>query len=150
MSSRSQRPTEGEDTSTTLLSTLQRLIPIRGGLSALIAIAGAAAMLLGLILLLFLPELRGSAYIVLVLGSVFLLISLMVSFNTVRQSISGRRGRYGTNTAIMIAAAVTLGTLSFVLIELINIERLDLTATRQFTLAPQSLEILDDLFKPKS
>jgi len=31
---------------------------------------------------------------------------------------------------------------------LINIERLDLTATRQFTLAPQSLEILDDLSEP--
>ena len=148
MSSRSQRPAESENTSTTLLSTLQRLIRIRGGLSALIAIAGAAAMLLGLILLLFIPELRGSAYIVLVFGSVLLLFSLMVSFNTVRQSISGRRGRYGTNTAIMIAAAVTLGTLSFVLVELINIERLDLTATRQFTLAPQSLDILNDLSEP--
>lgn len=148
MSSRPQRPAASEETSTTLLTTLQRLIPIRGGLSAIIAVAGAAALLLGLILLLFIPELQGSAYIVLVIGSVFLLVSLMVSFTTVRHSITGRRGRYGTNTAIMIAAAVTLGILSFVFVELINIGRLDLTATRQFTLAPQSLDILKDLSEP--
>ena len=148
MSSRPQRPAASEETSTTLLTTLQRLIPIRGGLSAIIAVAGAAALLLGLILLLFIPELQGSAFIVMVIGSVFLLVSLMVSFTTVRHSITGRRGRYGTNTAIMIAAAVTLGILSFVFVELINIGRLDLTATRQFTLAPQSLDILKDLSEP--
>ena len=148
MSSRSQRPTSSDETSTTLVSTLRRLIPIRGGLSALIAIAGAVAMLLGLVLLLFIPELRGSAYIVLVFGGLLLLVSLMVSFGTVRHSISGRRGKYGTNTTIMIVAAVALGVLSFVLVELFNIERWDLTATRQFTLAPQSLDILEDLSEP--
>ncbi len=145
MSSRSQRPAASEETGTTLVATLQRLIPIRGGLSALIAIAGAAAMILGLILLLFIPELRDSAYIVLVFGGLLLLVSLLVSFNAVRHGISGRRGRYGTNTVIMIAAAVALGTLAFVLVGLFDIDRWDLTATRQFTLAPQSLDILEEL-----
>lgn len=119
----------------------------RGAVSAVTAIAGGVALVAGLVLLLFPADLRGPAYTVTVLGSVMLLGSFVVSFGKVMQTITGRRGRYGTNTAVMIAIVIALA----VLVEILavrNSYRWDITATRQFTLAPQTVEILKGLKGP--
>ena len=147
MTNHSQRPSPRQETKRTLLSIIQQAIPVRGGLSLVITIVGGVSIFLGLILLLFLQEMRGTAYTVLAIGGILLLIALMTSFVTVRESITGRRGRYSTNTVVMIVAFITLVVLVYVVV-VRNPQRWDTTATRQFSLAPQTLDILKNLAEP--
>ena len=141
---RTPEPSPSERTSTTLVSLIQERLALGGVVSAVIAVSGGLAIILAGVLLLFIPELRGAAYTVLAVGGVLLLISLMISFGTVIESITGRRGRYSTNTAIMVSAFVITVALVYVIAER-NPSRSDLTATKQFSLASQSLEILKNL-----
>lgn len=76
-----------------------------------------------------------------------LLASLMMSFTKVWETIIGRRGRYSTNTVVMIAAFIALAVL-IQLVSVRNSPRWDTTATRQYSLAPQTLDILKDLKDP--
>ncbi len=124
-----------------------RTVLTRGTISAIIAISGAVSVLAGLFLFLFLLELRGAAYTLLSVGGVMLLASLLMSFPTVREAIVGRRGRYGANTVVMIIAFSALAILVQTL-AVRNSYRWDTTATRQFTLAEQTLGILDNLENP--
>ncbi len=135
-----------QQTSQTLASLMRR-IPFRGAVSLVIALAGVVVFFIGLVLLVFIPELRGPAILIMVLSGIFLVLALMLSLNTVVQSITGRRGRYGVNTVIMVAAFLTLGGLIYVL-GVNTAFRWDLTATRQFSLAPHTLSILDNLDEP--
>lgn len=147
MTNNPQRPPTRQEPSRTLVSLIQQAIPARGGLSLVIAIAGAASLFLGLILLLFLQELRGAAYTVLAIGGILLIAALMMSFATVMETITGRRGRYSTNTLVMVAAFVALVVLVYV-VAARNPQRWDVTATGQFSLAPQTLYILENLAEP--
>ncbi len=144
MSTPQQRPPQ--ETSGTLASVLQRAIPttVKGIISLALALGGIVALLLGGIVLLFMQELRGAAFTVLAIGGILLLAGLMLSFTAVRQSITGRRGRYGANTAVMIVATLILAVLVYV-VGARNAVRWDATATKQFSLAPQTLGILEKL-----
>ena len=119
----------------------------RGAISAIVAIAGAVSVLAGLFLFLFLQELRGAAYTLLSVGGVMLLASLLMSFATMREAIIGRRGRYAANTVVMIIAFTALAVLVQT-IAVRNSYRWDVTATRQFTLAEQTVGILNNLENP--
>ncbi|MBI4200226.1 MAG: GldG family protein [Chloroflexi bacterium] len=147
MARSTQGPPTTRETGETVFATLTRLLSGRQGISAIGAVAGGLALLLGLVLLLFVPAMRGAAYSVVVLGAILLLLALMVSFSTVVKAVTGRRGRYGTNTTAMVVAFVVLG----ILIEVLafrNPVRWDLTATRRFSLAPQTRDILTGLQEP--
>ncbi len=147
MTTNPQRPPTDSESKQTLLSSVMQAIPARGGLSIVIAIGGTIAIFLGLVILLFLQELRGAAYTVLAIGGIFLLTALMMSFATVLETITGRRGRYGANTLVMIIAFVALVVLVYV-VAARNPQRWDVTATRQYSLAPRTLEILNNLAEP--
>jgi ABC-type uncharacterized transport system involved in gliding motility auxiliary subunit len=124
-----------------------RTVLTRDAISAIIAIAGAVSVLAGLVLFLFLLELRGSAYTLLSVGGIMLLASLLMSSATVREALIGRRGRYGANTLVMIIAFTSLAILVQTL-AVRNSYRWDVTATRQFTLAEQTVKILNNLENP--
>ena len=143
----SEHPPKQEKSGSTLASLISRAIPAKGGVSAIIAIAGALALILGLVLLLFAQELKGTAYTIMAIGGILLLIALMLSFATVWESITGRRGRYSANTVVMSVAVVALAVLVFAVAER-NSQRYDVTSTRQFSLAPQTLDILKGLQEP--
>lgn len=128
-------------------SIIRQIIPSRGTLSAIIAIAGGVALASGLGLVLLIPELRGAAYTVMALGGIMLLTSLMMSYAQVWHAITGRRGRYGANTAVMAVAFIGLIVLAQIVV-LRNSQRWDLTYTRQFSLAPQTIDILKNLKEP--
>ncbi|MCC7146624.1 MAG: Gldg family protein [Phycisphaeraceae bacterium] len=72
--------------------------------------------------------------------------------STVPQTHAQRRARFGLNVAVSAAAAVVLVILLNVLVYLTlpgrGIFRLDLTATRRYSLAEQTLGVLDRLDKP--
>ena len=141
------RPPAEEPTGTTFLATVRRTFSIGGGLGLALTVIGASAVVFGLVLVLFIPELRVAGYLVAVVGSALFLGTLLISFQAVWESLTGRRGRYGTNTVVMIVTFIALAALVFVVVER-NAVRWDTTATQQFSLAPQTLEILGGLAEP--
>ena len=139
-------PEEGR-LSGTLASGLQGLASALGGLSTTFTLVGTASLVLGVVLLIFLPELRLFSYIILGIGGISLLLATAISFRTVSRAITGRRGRYSTNTTIMVVAFLGLA----VVVNYLAFEasaRMDVTATKQFSLAPRTVELLKNLKEP--
>ncbi|PZC51211.1 MAG: ABC-type uncharacterized transport system involved in gliding motility, auxiliary component [Chloroflexi bacterium] len=132
-----------QEVSRTMFSFIQNA-PLKGVASLVLAVAGLVSMFVGVILLIFITELRGSGLLAIVLGGIFLTVAVMVSLNSILQSIAGRRGRYGANTVVMMVAFLTLSVLIYVFGTNAS-ARWDVTATRQFSLAPHTLQILENL-----
>src|SRR5690606_18746280 len=95
----------------------------------------------------FMPDIGGAGTTVMFLGLALALVGLGVSFRALRRGIGGRRSRYGLNTVLMVGAfAGVLILVNFLAVR--NNARLDLTATRQFSLAPATTQLLADLPEP--
>ena len=140
----STEPPEEERLSGTLFAGLQGLTSSFGWLSAALAIVGVAALILGIVVLIFMGDLRVYGYIILGIGAFVLFVSMVISFATVSRAVTGRRGRYSTNTAIMVIAFLGIAAVvNFLGFE--NTARVDVTATKQFSLAPRTVDILKDL-----
>jgi len=136
-----------ESESTRITSRLTQGITKITSLSAVIAIVGIVAVALGLAVLIISADLQNWALAIMAFGGILLLVSLISSLNTVVQAITGKRGRYGLNTAIMILAFGVI----IVLVNIVgyrNPVRLDVTATRQFSLADRTIELLVNLPEP--
>lgn len=81
---------------------------------------------------------------VLLAGSLLVFLALVLSPRSIAIFLVGRKGRYGTNVAIMtIAFFVILLIVNFLMYRSPN--RIDVTATRVFSLSEQTLQILDEL-----
>ena len=140
----STEPPEEERLSGTLFGGLQGLGSSLGWLSAALMVMGVAALILGIVVLIFIGDLRLYSYIILGIGAAILLVSMVISLSTVSRAVTGRRGRYSTNTAIMVAAFLGIAAVvNFLGFE--NRERVDVTATDQFSLAPRTEELLKNL-----
>ena len=115
--------------------------------SAIGAVVGIVATLVGVVVYFTVDELRNFSISVLIIGLVLLFVALVLSPRAVAIFMAGRQGRYGTNVAIMTVAF-------FAIIILVNFlifrspSRLDVTATRVFTLAQQTLQVLESLEGP--
>ena len=149
----SQEPSRGDDAppeerlSGTLFGGTRTLARALGGLSTTFAGVGIAALILGVILLIFIRDLSLYSYIILAVGGVLVLASVAISFETVRLALTSRRGRYGTNTVIMVVAFVGIaGVVNFLAFE--NSARMDVTATKRFSLAPRTVDVLKGLGEP--
>ncbi len=135
-----------EELSGTLFGSVQGVAATLGGLSTTFAAVGVFAIVVGVVLLIFLADLRFYGYIVLIAGGAALLLAMLISFQAVVEGITSRRGRYGTNTALMILAFVGIAAIvNFLAFE--NSARVDVTASKQFSLAPRTLSLLESLDK---
>ncbi len=129
--------------STDLLDTVKST----GFWSAIGAVVGLVATIAGVVLFLTIDELSNFSISVLIIGLVLLFVALVLSPRAVAIFMAGRQGRYGTNVAIMTVAF-------FIILILINFlmfrspSRLDVTATRIFSPAQQTLQVLDSLEGP--
>ena len=140
----STEPPEEERLSGTLFGGLQGLGSSLGWLSAVLMVVGVAALILGIVVLVFIGDLRLYGYIILGIGAAVLLASMVISLSTVSRAVTGRRGRYSTNTAIMVVAFLGIAAVvNFLGFE--NTSRVDVTATDQFSLAPRTVDLLNDL-----
>ena len=140
-------PPDEERLSGTLSSGLRNVAGALGGLSTTLALVGVVSLVLGLVLLIFLADLRLYSYIALGAGGASLAVSVAISFQVVSEAVTGRRGRYSTNTVIMVTACIGLAAVAnFLAFE--NPKRMDVTATKQFELAPRTLELLKNLKEP--
>ena len=140
-------PPEEERLSRTLLGSLQNLGNSLGGVSTGLALGGAGGLVLGLILLALASDLRLYGYIVLAIAGGLLVISVIISFGTASRALTGRRGRYSTNTVVMVIAFIGIAAaVNFLAFD--NPARVDVTATKQFSLAPRTIDVLKNLEQP--
>jgi hypothetical protein len=120
------------------------------GLGTVAAAAGLLSLLcivIGLVVVGLVTELKTLGYVILGIGMVLLVTSLVVSRRNVAGTMAARQGKYSTNTIVMTVAFVGLiGVLNFVAFD--NTFRWDVTSTKQFTLAPRTLEVLEGLPEP--
>ncbi len=131
---------QADSTRDILLSTVKSA----GFWSAVVAIVGAISLVGGGILYLTIAELENFAVSVLVIGLALLLLALILSPRAAALFLVGRRGRYGSNVLVMTLAFFIIAILvNFLLFR--NPTRVDTTATQVFTLAPQTINILEDL-----
>ena len=140
-------PPEDERLSGTLFGGLQSVTSALGALSTAFAAFGILAIVVGLGLLIFTSELRLYGYILLGAGGALVSASVVISFETVARALTGRRGRYSTNTVIMVTAFIGIAAVvNFIAFE--NTARMDVTATKKFSLAPRTTDVLKTLSEP--
>jgi ABC-type uncharacterized transport system involved in gliding motility auxiliary subunit len=106
--------------------------------------SGAIALVGATVVYLWAPDLRTFTGPVLYLGLALLALAAIGSFRAVIGTITGRRGRYGANTLIMIMLFLALTTLLYLILAIQEF-RFDTTATKQFTLAKQTVTALTEL-----
>ena len=112
--------------------------------SFIFAAVGVIALVAGGVVYVASDELRGFALAVVAIAGLLILLSIAFSPRATARLLTGRRGRYGTNAAIMTVSVLAIA----VLVNLMmfhNPTRIDLTATRFFTLAPQTSAVLGNL-----
>lgn len=115
--------------------------------SAIASVVGIAALLTGIIIVLTIDEIRNFGIAVLIIGLILLFVALVLSPRAVAMFMVGRQGRYGTNIIVMtIAFFAIVVLLNFLLFR--TTTRIDTTATRIFSLSPQTVQILEKLDRP--
>ncbi|MBI2964605.1 MAG: GldG family protein [Chloroflexi bacterium] len=115
-------------------------------------VSGGGAFAFGAILWIFVRDLAGVAEIVMAIGGGILVFDAAISLRIIGRALFGRRGRYGVNTLIIVAAFVALAVIvNFFLWWLSNRPnppgwvRIDTTATKQFLLSDQALVVLENM-----
>ena len=147
MAERPGRNPRDDQLSETFASALSRRLTRVSGIGVILSGLGVVAVGIGIALLLLSDDLSEFALTMVIVGGILLLLALFASFNSVIQALIGRRGKYGIGTLVMLVAFVAALALVDVL-AFRNAERFDLTATRQFSLADQTVKLLKDLENP--
>ena len=115
--------------------------------SGLIAALGLLALLVGLVIMVLLPEIRWAAWALLALGVLLLAGAFIIDFRRVSRAITGRRGRFSTGTTVMVFIVIGI-TVLVNAISIGNYHRFDTTALAEFTLTSQTKDALSKLETP--
>lgn len=140
-----ERTDNGEETFAEFLLSSARST---GFWSFVAAAVGLVTILAGAIFFLAVDELDTFGRWLLIAGFALLVISVAVSPKAVALFLIGRRGRYGTNVLVMTVAFSVIVILANFFLYHSTWGRWDVTATRVFTLAPQTVRVLDNLERP--
>ena len=130
----------GDGLKDVVLSSLQST----GFWSFVAAVVGIVALIAGGAMYFTVEELRDFAVTVIIIGIVLVFLALVLSPRAIAIFLVGRQGRYGSNIVVLTIAffAIVL-LLNFLLYR--NPTRVDVTATRIFTLSEQTVQVLDGL-----
>ncbi len=115
--------------------------------SGLLAVLGLLALLVGFIVMLVLPGIQYAAWGILALGVILLAIAFIIDFRRVSSALTGRRGRLGVGTTVMVSVFIGI----FILVNAISIgnyHRFYLVGVAQFTLTSQTKKVLSELETP--
>lgn len=129
---------------------LRAIASLWGGVTAIVVflgVLGLVACIAAATMYLLLPELRIYVQTLLALGLLLILIFIVGAFNQLKNALMGRRGRYGTNTTVMVVAFIAIAALVNFLGDR-NFHRFDVTAAGQYSLAPQTVKVLRELTEP--
>ena len=112
--------------------------------SVILSVSGIMAIIIGGAVNLAFDDMSSISLWVLLAGALSLFVSIILSPRAIAIFLVGRRGRYGTNVAIMtVAFFIIILVINYFLYQ--NPNRIDVTATRIFSLSSQTLKILDTL-----
>lgn len=117
------------------------------GLRVLLVGGGMLALVAAGVIFLLAPELASSTLTLVALGVLLLLVALLSAPGQVRTALLGRRGRYGSNTALMVIAFTGI-VIAANFLGVKQSYRVDLTINREFTLSPKTIAVLQDLTAP--
>ena len=140
----SRRVPDRHESDITNQTILGKIFASLSDLSPVFGMSGAIALIGATIIYLWAPDLRTFTGQVLYLGLALLGLAGIGSFRTVLSTITGRKGRYGANTIIMIVLFLALTVLLYLIVAIQEF-RFDTTATKQFTLSKQTVNALADL-----
>jgi hypothetical protein len=115
--------------------------------TGLIAVLGLLTLLVGLVVMILLPDIRFAAWSILALGILLLATAFIIDFRRVGRTLTGKRGRFTTGTTVMVSVFIGI-TLLVNAISIGNYHRFDLTGLAQFTLTSQTKEVLSKLETP--
>ena len=102
------------------------------------------SLVLASLIYVFLPEIDFSGQILLGFSTIFLLLFIIGAYSEVRAGVTSRQTRYGTNTGLMLAAFIgIMAMLNVVAAQ--NRIRWDMTAGGQYTLARQTITVLNEV-----
>lgn len=121
--------------------------PKSGKLGGPMAIFGLAALAIGLAVQLLLPEIKIAAWGIIGLGLALLLIALVIDYRRVRTSLTGPRGRFrlGAGVLASIFTGIIIGVNA---ISIAHYQRWDTSSLAQFTLTPQTINVIKNLPTP--
>ncbi len=123
-----------------VLSSLQST----GFWSFVAAVVGIVALLAGGAMYFTVEELREFSVSVIVIGIVLVFLALVLSPRAIAIFLIGRQGRYGSNIVVLtVAFFIIVLLVNFLLYR--NPTRVDVTATRIFTLSDQTVQILEGM-----
>ena len=141
------RQQQNQQLSGTIMDLIRDLGKGLGALSSASGLLGITSVVVALVLIITVREIRVFGYIILALGILLLALSFLALRRRIASGVTGRRGRYGANTAIMsITFLAIIAILNFVAFD--APARIDVTSTKQFTLSPRTLDVLDALNQP--
>ncbi len=130
----------GDSLRNLLLSSLQST----GFWSFVTAVVGVVALIAGGAMYFTVEEIREFSVSVIVIGLVLVFLALVLSPRAIAIFLVGRQGRYGSNIVVLtVAFFIVVVLVNFLLYR--NPTRVDVTATRVFTLSDQTVQILDSL-----
>ncbi|MFC2055978.1 GldG family protein [Chloroflexota bacterium] len=116
-------------------------------LSGLTAVLGLLTLLVGLIVMILLPNIRLAAWGILLLGIILLATAFIMDYRRVGRALTGKRGRFSTGTTVM--ASIFIGIILLVnAISIGNYHRFDATGVAQFTLTSQTKDVLSKMETP--
>ena len=125
------------------LRSLQRLGNELGSFRGIFTLAGPFAVIVGFLVALLFPELRQLGLSILALGAIALFSLALAWLLRPHNRVARRRQRYGLTATVSILAVV--GIVSLVnLLAVNNNVLVDVTASRQYSLAPQTLNVLTE------
>ena len=125
-------------------STWARLKSVLSAAALLLSIIGGVALVGGGALWLWADDLRDFGLGVMGAGLGIVVLAAIFSSVNIREALSGQRGRFAINAIAMIVAFV--GIVVFInFISYFNVSRADTTASKQFSLALQSIQVLENL-----
>ena len=115
--------------------------------SGLVAVLGLLALLIGFVVMLLLPTIQYTAWGVLALGILLLVMACISDFRQVSRALTGKRGKFGVSTTVM--TSIFIGIILFVnAISIGNHHRFDITGVAQFTLTSQTKDVLSEMETP--
>ena len=128
----------------TLLEAFKSQIKSSPFWSSICGIVGFIAIVAGGILFISIKDIQDFSLTVLIIGLLLLLIALVLSPKGIAMFLVGRQARIGANILVMtLAFFIIVALLNFLFFR--NFQRFDVTYTRFFSLAPQTVQILENL-----
>ncbi|MDY7040711.1 MAG: GldG family protein [Chloroflexota bacterium] len=116
-------------------------------IAAYLAYAGLLALVVGFGMYLVTRQFDTTVEVLLIVGTILVVLFVVLRPDQVRRALTGRTARYGGSATLMSVALIGI----LVLVNFLgnrHYERFDLTASKAFSLSPQTIQILAELEEP--